>query len=88
MAEFFNMGGHGGFIWSSWGLALVVLTILIGTSLKSMRNREAELARMEAEAPRRRRRSAAETPPDTATSVVDNPSGTNPSGTNPSGDKS
>lgn len=56
MAEFFNMGGHGGFIWSSWGIAFVVLAILIGTSLKSMRNRERELARMEAETPRRRRR--------------------------------
>lgn len=56
MTEFFSMGGHGGFIWSSWGIALVVLAILIGASLKSMRARERELARMEAEAPRRRRR--------------------------------
>lgn len=66
MAEFFNMGGHGGFIWSSWGIAFVVLAILIGTSLKSMRNRERELARMEAEAPRRRRRRSAETDTGTA----------------------
>lgn len=59
MAEFFSMGGHGGFIWSSWGIAVVVLAILIGASLKSMRSRERELARLEAEAPRRRRRSGA-----------------------------
>ena len=65
MAEFFSMGGHGGFIWSSWGIAVVVLAILIGASLKSMRNRERELARMEAEAPRRRRRRSADA--DTAT---------------------
>ena len=77
------MDGHGGFIWSSWGIALVVLTILIGTSLKSMRSRERELARMEAEAPRRRRRPATETDtktntktdtttPETATPAGDN----------------
>ena len=56
MSEFLNMGGHGGFIWSSWGIAFVVLAILIGVSLKSMRARERELARMEAEMPSRRRR--------------------------------
>ena len=61
MTEFFSMGGHGGFIWSSWGIALVVLAILIGTSVKSMRNRERELARMEAETPRRRRRRTSDT---------------------------
>jgi len=65
MTEFFSMGGHGGFIWSSWGIALVVLTVLIVTSIKSMRARECELARMEAEAPRRRRRRDAQA--DTAT---------------------
>jgi len=52
-----NMGGYGSFIWSAWGIALVVLTALIVASLKSMRARERELAQMEAEAPRRRRRS-------------------------------
>jgi heme exporter protein D len=75
VAEFFNMDGHGGFIWSSWGIALVVLAILIGTSLRSMRSRERELARMEAEAPRRRRRApetSAETAPETATPAGDN----------------
>ena len=83
MAEFFNMDGHGGFIWSSWGIALVVLAILIGTSLKSMRSRERELARMEAEAPRRRRRATetdmktntktdTATTPETATPAGDN----------------
>ena len=57
MTEILNMGGYGGFIWSAWGIALVVLTALIVASLKSMRARERELAQMEAEAPRRRRRS-------------------------------
>lgn len=56
MSDILNMGGYGDFIWSAWGIALVVLTALIVTSLKSMRARERELARMEADAPRRRRR--------------------------------
>ena len=51
------MGGYGSFIWSAWGIALVVLTVLIVGSVRSMRARERELAQMEAEAPRRRRRS-------------------------------
>jgi heme exporter protein D len=58
VTEFLNMGGHGGFIWSSWGIALVVLATLVVASVRSMRIRERELARMEAEAPRRRRRGA------------------------------
>lgn len=78
MTEFFNMGGHGGFIWSSWGIALVVLAILIGGSIKSMRSRERELARMEAEAPRRRRRSAPASDGDTASDTGATPAGGNP----------
>lgn len=58
MSELLNMGGYGGFIWSAWGIAFVVLAALIIVSLKSMRARERELAQMEAEAPRRRRRTA------------------------------
>lgn len=73
MAEFFHMGGHGGFIWSSWGIAFVVLAVLIGASLKSMRNRERELARMEAEAPRRRRRRGADNETATADTTGTDP---------------
>ena len=61
------MSGYGSFIWSAWGIALVVLTVLIVASLKSMRARERELAQMVAEAPRRRRRGGtAETAAETA----------------------
>ena len=56
MTEYFSMGGHGGFIWTAWGIALAVLSVLVVASVKFMRARERELARMEAEAPRRRRR--------------------------------
>lgn len=58
MSDILNMGGYGGFIWSAWGIAFVVLAALVVFSLKSMRARERELAQMEAEAPRRRRRTA------------------------------
>lgn len=80
MAEYFSMGGHGVFIWTAWGIALAVLSVLVFASVRSMRTRERELARMEAEAPRRRRRRAgAEEPaapgtrPDTATAAGENP---------------
>lgn len=74
VTEYFSMGGHGGFIWTSWGIALTVLTILVFTSVKSMRARERELARMEAEAPRRRRRrvAGANTPAEAVTAAGDN----------------
>ena len=56
MTEISSMGGYGGYISSAWGIALVVLALLIGISVKSMRARERELSQLEAESPRRRRR--------------------------------
>ena len=56
MTEVFSMGGYGGYLWPAWGIALVVLALLIGVSVKSMRARERELSQLEAESPRRRRR--------------------------------
>lgn len=79
MAEYFSMGGHGGFIWSAWGIAIAVLSVLVVASIRSMRARERELARMESEAPRRRRRAGAGQPaapgtrPDAATDTGENP---------------
>ncbi len=61
MSEFLNMGGYGGYIWSAWGIAAVVIGALIVASLRAMRGRERELARLEAETPRRRRDRNAET---------------------------
>ena len=72
MAEYFSMGGHGGFIWTAWGIALAVLSVLVFASVRSMRARERELARMEAEAPRRRRRRAGARP-DSVTAAGENP---------------
>lgn len=55
MSAFFGMGGYGGYIWPAWGIAAVVLAILVAASLRAMRARERELAALEAETPRRRR---------------------------------
>jgi len=60
MTEIFSMGGYGGYISCAWGIALVVLALLIGISVKSMRARERELSQLEAESPRRRRAPGAE----------------------------
>ena len=56
ISEFFAMGGHAGFIWPAWAIAVVVLAGLILQSLQSLRAREAELAALEAARPPRRRR--------------------------------
>ena len=50
------MGGYGGYIWPAWGIAALVIAVLIGASVRTMRARERELSALEAEAPRRRRR--------------------------------
>ena len=59
MGAFFDMGGYGGYVWPAWGIALVVLGALAVVSLRTMRARERELARLESDSPRRRRRDAA-----------------------------
>lgn len=57
MSGFLAMDGYGGFIWPAWGIATLVLAVLIVGSVRSMRARERELAALETETPRRRRRS-------------------------------
>lgn len=56
ISDFLAMGGHAGFIWPAWTVAVVVLTGLIVQSLRTLRAREAELAVLEAARPPRRRR--------------------------------
>lgn len=41
MSEFFAMGGYAVFVWSAYAVATIVLSGLLGLSLKSMREREA-----------------------------------------------
>jgi len=56
MAEFFHMGGYAVYVWSSYGLALLVLIALLVTSLGSLRRKERLLRTLEDSLPRRRRR--------------------------------
>ncbi|MFY8093957.1 MAG: heme exporter protein CcmD [Niveispirillum sp.] len=59
MADFFHMGGYAIYVWSSYGLALLVLTGLLLASLSGLRRKERMLASLEQGLPRRRRRSGA-----------------------------
>ena len=59
MTEIFDMGGYGAYVWSAWGVAVLVLGGLIVASIRTMRVRERELAELEAASPRRRRREQA-----------------------------
>lgn len=59
-SSFLNMGGYGGFVWTAWGLAALVIGGLTWSSLRDLRAREAEIAALEAGAPHRRPASGGE----------------------------
>jgi heme exporter protein D len=52
IAKFLAMGGYAAYVWPALGLTALVLSGLLVASLKSVRRREAELARLEAESAR------------------------------------
>lgn len=54
MAQFFNMGGYGGFVWSAWGIALVVLGGLLTATLIARRQVRRELEQRGLDRQRRR----------------------------------
>ena len=56
IGDFFAMGGHGGFVWSAYAIAIVVIGTLIVTSRRALKAREAEVAALEAARPSRRAR--------------------------------
>ncbi|OYQ35240.1 heme exporter protein CcmD [Niveispirillum lacus] len=70
MADFFHMGGYAIYVWSSYGVALVVLAGLLMASLSGLRRKERMLATLEQTLPRRRRRSAAAPSGDEAGSTL------------------
>ncbi len=61
VSQFLNMGGYAGFVWTAWGLAALMIGLLVWTSLRDLRAREAEIAALEASAPHRRPKDAGET---------------------------
>ena len=52
LVKFLAMGGYAAYVWPALGLTAVVLTGLLMVSARGARQREAELARLEAEAGR------------------------------------
>ena len=59
IGEFLAMGGHGGYVWSAYGIAVVVIGALVVASRRALKAREAEVAALEtARPPRRARRRA------------------------------
>jgi heme exporter protein D len=59
LAEYLAMGGYARFVWPAWGVGVLVLGGLVVASVRRLREREAELAALEAEHPARPRRGAA-----------------------------
>jgi len=57
MADFLAMGHYGGYVWSAYGVAALVLAALVGTSIQSLRARTRDLALLQEarEAVRRKR---------------------------------
>jgi heme exporter protein D len=55
MSEFLAMGGYAAFVWPSYAVALGALVVLAAVSFRQWRAAKAEVARLEALAPRRRR---------------------------------
>lgn len=59
LQAFFDMGGHGGFVWPAYGLTALVLIAVLVASLRALHRRQAALDALEREVgtgPRRRDR--------------------------------
>lgn len=54
-ASFWAMGGHAAFVWPSYAIGVGLLVGLAILSWRGYRAAQAEVARLEAESPRRRR---------------------------------
>jgi heme exporter protein D len=53
VSEYFAMGGYAAYVWPAYGVAAAVLIGLLVASLRGLRAREAEIAAVEAQRPRR-----------------------------------
>jgi len=49
LADFFAMGGHGGFIWPAYGIAAVVLIGVLAVSWQQLRNARSLLRRYDSQ---------------------------------------
>ncbi|VAW76575.1 hypothetical protein MNBD_GAMMA15-440 [hydrothermal vent metagenome] len=55
MSEFFHMGGYASYVWSSYGIALVVLVMNLVSPILARRKLLTELARRDQRARRMKR---------------------------------
>jgi heme exporter protein D len=53
LAVFFHMGGYAAYVWPALGIAAAVMLGLLGQTFQSLRAREAALAALKRELPRR-----------------------------------
>lgn len=58
LTAFFAMGGHGGYVWPAYGLAVLVLVALLVASIRALRKQERDLETIQSLRPARRRRNA------------------------------
>lgn len=61
MESFLDMGGYAAFIWPAFGLTFVVMAGMVVFTLRSLRTRQRELARLEGAGARRARHAGADT---------------------------
>lgn len=54
IVDFIAMGGYGAFIWPAYGIAAIILAVLLIASLRQLRAAEKQVAALEAASPRRR----------------------------------
>lgn len=54
VVDFLAMGGYGAFIWSAYGIAALVLVVMLIMSLRQLRAAGKQVAALEAASPRRR----------------------------------
>jgi heme exporter protein CcmD len=53
IVSYFEMGGHGSYIWATYGIAFFVLLVLLIQSKRFVRNSQSELASLAVERPNR-----------------------------------
>jgi len=53
LSDFLAMGGYAAFVWPVYGIAALVLVALLINTLRGLRAREAQAARLDAAHPRR-----------------------------------
>lgn len=53
--SFFEMGGYAAYVWPAFGITALIMIVMLGWSLRSLRAREATLKALEASSGRTRR---------------------------------